>query len=72
MAAGCYAGKGHCFTARNGIPEGLFQGDTTMKRAIALGFALLMTAGALAGCNTMEGAGQDVERGGQHVQDAAQ
>jgi entericidin B len=50
----------------------LFQGDTTMKRAIALGFALLMTAGALAGCNTMEGAGQDVERGGQHVQDAAQ
>ena len=43
-----------------------------MKRAIALGFALLMTAGALAGCNTMEGAGQDVEGGGQHVQDAAQ
>jgi entericidin B len=49
-----------------------FQGDTTMKRAIALGFALLMTAGALAGCNTMQGAGEDVERGGEAVQDAAE
>ncbi|NIC07117.1 entericidin A/B family lipoprotein [Billgrantia bachuensis] len=43
-----------------------------MKRAIALSFALLMAAGALAGCNTMEGAGEDVERGGQAVQDAAE
>ena len=42
-----------------------------MKRTIALGFALLMTAGALVGCNTMEGAGRDVERGGEAVQDAA-
>ncbi|PMR72114.1 entericidin A/B family lipoprotein [Billgrantia endophytica] len=43
-----------------------------MKKAIALSFALLMTAGALAGCNTMHGAGEDVERGGEAVQDAAQ
>ncbi|APX94484.1 entericidin [Halomonas sp. 1513] len=42
-----------------------------MKKAIALSFALLMAAGALAGCNTMDGAGQDVERGGEAVQDAA-
>ena len=42
-----------------------------MKRAIALSFALLMMAGVLAGCNTMEGAGRDVERGGEAVQDAA-
>ncbi|QJQ95005.1 MULTISPECIES: entericidin A/B family lipoprotein [Halomonadaceae] len=42
-----------------------------MKKIIALSFALLVTAGALAGCNTMEGAGQDVERGGEAVQDAA-
>lgn len=42
-----------------------------MQRTIALGFVLLMTAGILAGCNTMEGAGRDVERGGEAVQDAA-
>lgn len=44
---------------------------TTMKKVIALSFALLMTAGALAGCNTIQGAGEDVERGGEAVQDAA-
>lgn len=43
-----------------------------MKKVIALSFTLLMTAGALAGCNTIEGAGKDVERGGQAVQDAAE
>lgn len=43
-----------------------------MKKAIALSFALLMTAGALAGCNTIEGAGEDVEQGGEAVQDAAE
>ncbi|MGR4070209.1 entericidin A/B family lipoprotein [Halomonas sp. LR3S48] len=43
-----------------------------MKKAIALSFALLMAAGTLAGCNTMQGAGEDVERGGQAVQDAAE
>lgn len=42
-----------------------------MKKAVAMSFMLLMTAGLLAGCNTMEGAGQDVERGGEAVQDAA-
>lgn len=42
-----------------------------MQKAIALSFALLMTAAALAGCNTIDGAGQDVERGGEAVQDAA-
>ncbi|WFM71632.1 entericidin A/B family lipoprotein [Halomonas sp. CKK8] len=42
-----------------------------MKKAIAMSFMLLMTAGLLAGCNTLEGAGQDVEEGGEAVQDAA-
>lgn len=34
---------------------------------------LAMIAGALAlsACNTMEGAGEDIERGGEAVQDAA-
>lgn len=43
-----------------------------MKKAIALSFALLMAAGALAGCNTMEGAGEDIERGGQEIEEAAE
>lgn len=42
-----------------------------MKKVIAMGFMLLMAAGLLAGCNTLEGAGQDVEQGGEAVQDAA-
>ncbi|MBW6393224.1 MAG: entericidin A/B family lipoprotein [Halomonas sp.] len=43
-----------------------------MKKAIALSFALLMAAGALAGCNTIEGAGEDIERGGQEIEEAAE
>lgn len=42
-----------------------------MKRAIALSFALLMTAGALAGCNTLEGVGEDIEEGGEEIEEAA-
>jgi predicted small secreted protein len=33
--------------------------------------AALIAAIVLAGCNTMEGAGKDVERGGEKIQDAA-
>jgi entericidin B len=32
---------------------------------------LLVLSGALAGCNTMEGVGKDVERGGEKLQDSA-
>ncbi|KPQ20475.1 MAG: entericidin A/B family lipoprotein [Halomonas sp.] len=42
-----------------------------MKKLLAMSFILLMSAGALAGCNTIGGAGQDVEEGGEAVQDAA-
>ncbi len=35
-----------------------------------IGIALL--AGFLAGCNTMEGAGKDIERGGEKLQGAAE
>ncbi len=34
-------------------------------------FALLLTAMFFAGCNTMEGAGKDIERGGEKIQGAA-
>lgn len=33
--------------------------------------AVLMLAGFIAGCNTMEGAGKDLERGGEKIQDKA-
>jgi len=40
-----------------------------MKKLIAA-MGILMVVG-LTGCNTMRGMGQDVERGGEKVQDAA-
>ena len=40
-----------------------------MQRLIAL--CVLLAVGALAGCNTMEGAGKDIERGGEKIQDSA-
>ena len=39
-----------------------------MKKIVAL---LLLVFGTLAGCNTMEGVGKDVERGGEKMQDSA-
>lgn len=35
-------------------------------------FALLIAAGVLAGCNTMKGAGKDIERAGEKIQDKAE
>ena len=40
-----------------------------MKKLVAL--VLVLIFGTLAGCNTMEGLGRDVERGGEKVQDAS-
>ena len=40
-----------------------------MKKLIAA-LGILMVVG-MTGCNTMRGMGQDVERGGEKVQDAA-
>ncbi|KFF48044.1 MULTISPECIES: entericidin A/B family lipoprotein [Salinicola] len=42
-----------------------------MKRLIALSLLALLGAGILSGCNTVSGAGQDIEEGGEAVQDAA-
>jgi predicted small secreted protein len=33
--------------------------------------AILLFAGGLAACNTMEGAGEDIERGGEAVSEGA-
>ncbi|HET9404901.1 MAG TPA: entericidin A/B family lipoprotein [Burkholderiales bacterium] len=40
-----------------------------MKKFVAL-LALLMF-GALSGCNTMQGLGKDIERGGEKLQNSA-
>ncbi|GHC15369.1 entericidin A/B family lipoprotein [Aidingimonas halophila] len=42
-----------------------------MKKTAVLTFALLMVTSVLAGCNTMEGAGEDIERGGEEIQESA-
>ena len=43
-----------------------------MKRSIALLLLAMFTAGTFTACNTVRGAGQDVERAGEKVQEAAE
>lgn len=40
-----------------------------MKKLIAL--LTLLSMGVLVACNTVEGAGKDIERGGEKIQDKA-
>jgi predicted small secreted protein len=42
-----------------------------MKRNLALLLLALLAATLLGGCNTIEGAGKDIEKAGEEVQDAA-
>ncbi|MDY7117799.1 entericidin A/B family lipoprotein [Halomonas sp. SSL-5] len=42
-----------------------------MKRSLTMLMATLFAVSLLAGCNTIRGAGQDIEQGGEAVQDAA-
>lgn len=39
-----------------------------MKRILSLMLVTLFTASLLSGCNTMRGAGEDIEAGGEAVQ----
>ncbi len=43
-----------------------------MKRAIPLAMLALFSAGLLAGCNTVAGAGKDMQKAGEKVEDKAQ
>lgn len=43
----------------------------TMKKILAGLFLLGLVSVFLAGCNTVEGMGKDIERGGEEIQDAA-
>ena len=42
-----------------------------MFQRILATLMLLGMLGAIAGCNTMQGLGQDIERGGEKIQDKA-
>ncbi len=42
-----------------------------MFQKILATLLLLGTLGAITGCNTMQGLGQDIERGGEKIQDKA-
>ena len=43
-----------------------------MKRLIALMLLAMFSVGTLTACNTMKGAGQDVQKVGEKVEDKAQ
>jgi predicted small secreted protein len=49
------------------MPIAGYKGPTMFKRIVAVILATLFVAG----CNTMEGAGKDIERGGEKIQDKA-
>jgi predicted small secreted protein len=42
-----------------------------MKRNLSILLLALFAATLLGGCNTIEGAGKDIEKAGEEVQDAA-
>jgi len=58
-------------SGRNALHPSITQRRYTMFKRILTTLILLGMWGALAGCNTIEGAGKDIERGGEATQDAA-
>ncbi|MGM0914457.1 MAG: entericidin A/B family lipoprotein [Pseudomonadota bacterium] len=42
-----------------------------MKRTLLILLAALFAVSLLSGCNTVRGAGEDIERGGEAIQDAS-
>ncbi|MGE6607503.1 entericidin A/B family lipoprotein [Halomonas sp. NPDC076908] len=42
-----------------------------MKRSLAISLLMLMTLLLVIGCNTIQGAGKDIEQGGEAVQRSA-
>ena len=42
-----------------------------MLQKVLATLMLIGTLGAISGCNTMQGLGQDIERGGEKIQDKA-
>jgi predicted small secreted protein len=46
-----------------------FVEESDMKKLVA--FLMVLAMGLVAGCNTFEGLGKDVQRGGEKVEDSA-
>lgn len=42
-----------------------------VKRILSLGFLMAALAGSLTACNTVEGAGKDLEKAGEEIQEEA-
>jgi predicted small secreted protein len=42
-----------------------------LKRLLSLGFLIAALAGSLSACNTIEGAGKDIEEAGEEIQEEA-
>ena len=47
------------------------QGGKPMKRSLAIIMLTLFALSLLSGCNTVRGAGEDIERGGEAIQRSA-
>ena len=50
----------------------MIRNDQTVVRALLALIALTIVVPQLAGCNTMQGAGKDIERAGETIQDEAE
>jgi predicted small secreted protein len=42
-----------------------------IKRLLSMGFLMAALAGSLTACNTVEGAGKDIEEAGEEIQEEA-
>jgi len=56
---------------RDGKPCSGEPQEKTMKRVVALMLLSMFSVAMLAGCNTVAGAGKDVQKAGEKVEDAA-
>ena len=45
--------------------------ESPMKRTLSLMMVTLFTLSLLAGCNTVRGVGQDIEQGGEAIQESS-
>lgn len=43
-----------------------------MRKVVGILLMIIFLAGAVTGCNTMRGVGEDVEQGGEEIQDVAE
>jgi len=43
-----------------------------LGRALALAFSVVLLGGVVSACNTMEGAGQDIQAGGEALEESAE